>query len=162
MQVAFDDVLQAGKRRRGVAEAGGAEAAGPEAAASEHSDFMSGLLGRRVCVPKRARSAITASQRTGQADAADSGGHGAPSTGAHRSQRREERRGRGAGHVAAAPSEPVSAPRPKQPSPRGGARPSASPRGDPGGHRNSLFMASENNEEEEYAVMGLLRLCEAS
>lgn len=154
MQVAFDDPLQLTKRKRECNEPRG----------PQRSDFMSGLLGKRVCVPKRARSAVTASQRSGQAGAEDSGAQGALSTGAHGTQRCEQENALGSSRAGGARSEPPSLPHSKPVSPRPADGVPQAQHGDPGASArvHSLFMGGENNEEEEYAVMGLLRLCEAS
>eukprot|EP00892_Ulva_mutabilis_P007200 jgi/Ulvmu1/4852/UM020_0138.1 len=151
-QVAFDEALQASKRKRESSESEGAA----------RSDLLSSLLGKRVCVPRRARSAITAAHKGGQPAPDGMGSRGAAPQGARSTQRRGARSAQASGQRAAGRQrEPHSARGSKQQSGLTGGDEGASPRADPvsSTRMQSLFMGGE---EEEYAVMGLLRLCEAS
>lgn len=156
VQVAFDDLLQATEKRK-------RESSDSEAA--ERSDFMSSLLGKRVCVRRRARTALANAHRAAQPAVETSGA--APAAVGPRGGRGAQRREQRSAHTArqqSAPSTAVEALSVRgSDAPRGAAE-AGSPRVDPVGstRMHSFFMGGENNEEEEYAVMGLLRLCEAS
>jgi hypothetical protein len=113
VQVEFEDSMPPGKRRRGSSESAGG---------MSRPDVLSGLIGKRVWVPRRARSAMCApAPRAAHTDGAT---HTDPQSACQRTGS------------------------------RGNAPANA--------HADSAVSAEAKDAQEEFAVMGLLSLCEAS
>lgn len=143
----------AGKRRR----------ESPAPGSARRSDLLSSLLGKRVCVPRRRRSTTIVSHIPGQGGAQDSPGHGATSTGVRGCERIDNPGERGGNSQAQdLRSERLALLRTKAESSKAmGPASDVQAEAGPSARMHALF-GGDNNEEEEFAVMGLLRLCEAT